>query len=188
VYFLWSKVQKSKCLRVRSSHTYISVDWQFRKCPEGVRDTVSFSVLLSLDVKFVNTCELQSSTGSSDLDPRDVSILFHVIKPSHLTGSLSLVLVPSGCVKVSILQRFKSSGFYHFYNVCFLSLLIKLLAMGTWRRARRCSAAPHLLGLLVRTPLGAWMSLVCECCHGPKNSERIWCVWVGFRNLHGEKV
>jgi hypothetical protein len=137
---------------------------------------VAFSVLLSLDVTFVNTCELQSSTGSSDLHPRDMSILFHAIKPPHLTGSLSLVLVPSVCVKVSFLQRFKSFGFYQFYNVCFLSLLIKMMATGTWRSERRGSAAPHILRLLVRMPLGAWMSLVCEYCHGPKKPERRWCV------------
>ena len=136
----------------------------------------------------MNTCELQSSTGSSDLDSRDMSILFHAIKPSHLTGSLSLVLVPSGYVKVSILQRFKSSGFYHFYNVCFLSLPIKIMAMGTWSSERRSSAASHFLRLLVRMPLGAWMSLVCECCHGPNKPQRMWRVRVRFRNLHDEKA
>ena len=81
----------------------------------------------------MNTCELQSSTGSSDLDPRDMSILFHAITPSYLTGSLSLVLVPSSFVKVSFPQGFTSSGFYHFYNVCLLLLVINFLVMDTWR-------------------------------------------------------
>ena len=57
------------------------------------------------------------------------------------------------------------------------------------RRLRRGSAAARLLGLQVRIPAGAWMSLSCECCvlSGrslcvgmitlPEESCRVWCVF-----------
>jgi hypothetical protein len=54
---------------------------------------------------------------------------------------------------------------------------------------RRGSAAACLLGLWVRIPPGAWMSVSCECCvlsgrglcdgliTRPEESYRMWCVW-----------
>jgi hypothetical protein len=60
-----------------------------------------------------------------------------------------------------------------------------------WPRGlRRGSAAASLLGLRVRIPPGAWMSVFCECCvlwsrglcdgliTRPEESYRVWCVWV----------
>jgi hypothetical protein len=60
-----------------------------------------------------------------------------------------------------------------------------------WPRGlRRGSAAARLLGLWVRIPQRAWMSVCCECCvllgrglcNGlvtrPEESYRVWCVWV----------
>jgi len=56
-----------------------------------------------------------------------------------------------------------------------------------WRRG---SVAAHLLGLRDRIPLGAWVSVSCECCvlsgtslcdgpiTRPEDSYRVWCVWV----------
>jgi hypothetical protein len=53
---------------------------------------------------------------------------------------------------------------------------------------RRWSAAARLLGLWVRIPPGAWMSVSCECCvlsgrglfdelvPRPEESYRVWCV------------
>jgi hypothetical protein len=53
---------------------------------------------------------------------------------------------------------------------------------------RRGSVAAGLLGLLVRIPPGAWMSVSCECCvlsgrglcdelvPRPEESYRVWCV------------
>jgi hypothetical protein len=53
---------------------------------------------------------------------------------------------------------------------------------------RRGSAAARLLGLWVRIPTGAWMSVCCECCvlsgrglcdglvTRPEESYRVWCV------------
>ena len=53
---------------------------------------------------------------------------------------------------------------------------------------RRRSAAARLLGLWVRIPPGAWMSVCCECCMlsdrglcdelmtRPEESYRLWCV------------
>ena len=55
---------------------------------------------------------------------------------------------------------------------------------------RRGSVAACLLGLWVRIPPGAWMSVCCECCvlsggglcggliTRPEQSYRLWCVWV----------
>jgi len=60
-----------------------------------------------------------------------------------------------------------------------------------WSRGlRRWSAAAPLLGLLLRFPPGAWMSVSCECCElsgiglcvglitHPEESYRLWCVVV----------
>ena len=60
---------------------------------------------------------------------------------------------------------------------------------GQWPRGlRRGSAAVSLLGLRVRIPPGAWISVSCECCvlsgrglcYGlvtrPEESYRLWCV------------
>jgi hypothetical protein len=60
-----------------------------------------------------------------------------------------------------------------------------------WSRGlRRRSAAARLLGLRVRIPPEAWMSVCCECCvwsgrglcvmsiTRPEKSYRMWCVWV----------
>jgi hypothetical protein len=58
------------------------------------------------------------------------------------------------------------------------------------------SAAARLLGLRVRIPPGAWMSLCCECCvfsgrgccdrpiRRPEESYRMWCVWVWWWSLY----
>jgi hypothetical protein len=58
-----------------------------------------------------------------------------------------------------------------------------------WPRGlRRGSSAARLLGLWVRIPLRAWMSVCCECCvllgrglcdglvTPPEESYRLWCV------------
>jgi hypothetical protein len=64
-----------------------------------------------------------------------------------------------------------------------------------WSRGlRRGSAAAHLLGLLVRIPLGAWMFVACDCCvlsgrslsvrliTRPEESYRVWRFpWVWWR-------
>ena len=55
---------------------------------------------------------------------------------------------------------------------------------------RRRSAAARLLGLWVRIPTGAWMSVCCECCvlsgkvfcdeliTRPEEFYQVWCVWL----------
>jgi len=60
------------------------------------------------------------------------------------------------------------------------------------------SAATRLLGLRVRIPLGAWMSVCCECCvlwgrglcigliTRPEESYRVWCVWVWSWSLDND--
>ena len=57
------------------------------------------------------------------------------------------------------------------------------------RPLRRGFAAARLLGLRVRVPPGAWMSVCCECCvlsgrglcvvliTRPEESYRVWCVY-----------
>jgi hypothetical protein len=62
-------------------------------------------------------------------------------------------------------------------------------SLSHWPRGlRRGSAAVRLLGLRVRIPLEAWMSVCCECCAlsgrglcvglvpRPEESYRVWCV------------
>jgi hypothetical protein len=64
-----------------------------------------------------------------------------------------------------------------------------MLGLSQWLHClRRGSAAARLLGLWVRIPPGAWMSVSCECyvlsgrglCDGlitrPEESYRVWCV------------
>jgi hypothetical protein len=65
-----------------------------------------------------------------------------------------------------------------------------LLCRSQWPRGlRRGSAAARLLGLWVRIPPRAWMSVCCECCvlsgrglcdgliTRPEEPYRLWCVW-----------
>jgi len=68
---------------------------------------------------------------------------------------------------------------------------VYILSRSRWPRGlRRGSAAARLLGLRVRIPSAAWMSVCCECCvlsgrglcdeliTRLEESHRIWCVWV----------
>src|SRR5215470_10337116 len=69
-------------------------------------------------------------------------------------------------------------------------ILHKYYFFSQWRNSglRRGSAAVRLLGLRVRMPLRAWMSVSCECCvlsgrglcvgliTRPEKSYRVWCV------------
>jgi hypothetical protein len=66
------------------------------------------------------------------------------------------------------------------------------------RGLRRRFAVARLLGLRVRIPPGAWMSVSCECCvlsgrglcvrliTRPEESYREWCVWVWSWSLDNE--
>jgi hypothetical protein len=70
-----------------------------------------------------------------------------------------------------------------------------------WQRGlRHESAAAGLLGLWVRTPPGAWLSVSCECCvlsgrvlcvglvAHPEGSYRLWCDWVWSWILDNEEA
>jgi len=70
-----------------------------------------------------------------------------------------------------------------------------------WPRGqRRTLAAARLLGLWVRIPPGAWMSVCCECCvlsgrglcdgliTRPQESYRLWCLVVWSRNFVNEEA
>jgi len=70
-----------------------------------------------------------------------------------------------------------------------------------WPRClRRGSADAHLLGLWIRIPPRAWMSVSCVCCvlsgrglcvgliTRPEESYRMWCVWVWSWILNNEEV
>jgi hypothetical protein len=76
-----------------------------------------------------------------------------------------------------------------------------LFRRSRWPRGlRRGSAAAGRLGLRVRIPSGAWMSVCCDCfvlsgrglCDGPiAHSEefyRVWCVWVWSGNLNNKEA
>jgi len=64
----------------------------------------------------------------------------------------------------------------------------------------RGSAAAHWLGLRVRIPPVAWISVCCECCvlsarglcdgliTRPEESYRLWCVWVWSWSLDSEEA
>jgi len=68
------------------------------------------------------------------------------------------------------------------------------------RRLRRSFAVARLLGLRVRIPPGAWMSVCCDCCvlsgrglcveliARPEESYRLWCVWVWSWILANEEA
>jgi hypothetical protein len=96
---------------------------------------------------------------------------------------------------------------YHFillysYILCsfnILLLLLLLLRRSQWPSGPgRGSAIARFLGLWVRIPTGAWMSVSCECCvlwgtglcdgliTRPEESHWVWCVWVWSRNLKHE--
>ena len=70
-----------------------------------------------------------------------------------------------------------------------------------WPRVLRCaSSSARLLGLRVRVPPGAWMSVYCDSCvlsgrglcDGPiarsEESYRVWCVWVWPRNPKNDEA
>jgi hypothetical protein len=78
---------------------------------------------------------------------------------------------------------------------------LQLLTINQWPCGlRRGSAAARLLGLRVRIPQGAWMSVCCECCvmlgrglcddliTRPEESHRVWCVWVWSWSLDNEEA
>jgi len=75
---------------------------------------------------------------------------------------------------------------YIWYSVLFLTLTFHkhyfCPRRSQWPRCiRRASGAVRLLGLRVRIPLEAWMSVCCECkCSllSGRVSYRVWCVWV----------
>jgi hypothetical protein len=82
-----------------------------------------------------------------------------------------------------------------------LELGVTTVPSSQWpRRLRRRSAAARLLGLRVRIPPGAWMSVCCECCvlsgrglcvgliTNPEESYRVWCVWVWSWSLDNEEA
>jgi hypothetical protein len=76
---------------------------------------------------------------------------------------------------------------------------LQIVSRSRWPRGlRRWSAAVLLLGLRVRIPPEAWMSISCGCCvlsgRGlcvglitcPEESYRVWCVWVWSWSLNNE--
>ena len=77
----------------------------------------------------------------------------------------------------------------------------KLTRWSQWLRGLRCgSAAARLLGLWVRIPPGAWMSVCCECCvlsgrglcdeliARPEETYRLCCVVCDLENLVNEEA
>ena len=75
------------------------------------------------------------------------------------------------------------------------------LCRSQWLRGLRSgTSAVSLLGLRVRIPPGAWMSVSCECCvlsgrglcvgliTRPEQSYRMWCDWVWSWSLDNEEA
>ena len=86
-------------------------------------------------------------------------------------------------------ERFNNVTRWHFQVYRSIHLINVLICRSRWPRGlRRRSAAARLLGLWVRIPPGAWMSVSCECCvlsgtglcdrliTRPEESYRLWCV------------
>jgi len=72
-----------------------------------------------------------------------------------------------------------------------IKIVIYRMCRSQWPRGLSCgSAAACLVGLWVRIPSGAWMSVSCECClllcrglcaaliSCPEESYWLWCVWM----------
>jgi hypothetical protein len=83
-----------------------------------------------------------------------------VISPiilKRLQSSESAVTI-SICFRIMLIPPAAYSGSVFFYSV-------KSESRSRWPRGLRCaSGAARLLGLWVRNPQGAWMSVSCECC------------------------
>jgi hypothetical protein len=78
---------------------------------------------------------------------------------------------------------------------------IRVSCLSQWPPGlKRGSAVVLLLGLWVRIPPVAWMSVACECCvfsgrglcvgliTRPEESYRVWCVWVWSWSLDNEEA
>jgi len=80
-----------------------------------------------------------------------------------------------------------------------LLIIMSSLRLAT-RGLRRGSAVARLLGLRIRIPPGAWMSVSLQCCvlsgrglwigliTRPEEPYRVWCVWVWPRSLDLEEA
>jgi hypothetical protein len=86
--------------------------------------------------------------------------------------------------------RVKRSSQNTWISVLIIYIAIHRVSRSQWPRCvRRGSAAARLLGLRVRIPHRAWMSVSCECCvlsgrghcdeliTRPEESYRVWCVY-----------
>jgi hypothetical protein len=89
----------------------------------------------------------------------------------------------------------------HFLLLFKVLCTFKIQRRSQWPRGlRRGSAAIRLLALRVRIPLGAWVSVSCECCvlsgrglcvgliTRPEESYRMWCVWAWSSSLDNEEA
>jgi hypothetical protein len=86
----------------------------------------------------------------------------------------------------------------------FLIVFVKIricLSRSHWPRGiRRGSAVPRFLGLRLRIPPVAWVSVSCECCvlsgrgfcvgliTRPEESYRVWCVWQWSWSLDNDET
>ena len=88
----------------------------------------------------------------------------------------------------SQIEKFRNSISTFQWKHC-ITETIQLVCWSEWQRGLRLgSVTACLLGLWVRIPLGAWMSVCCECCvlsgiglcdepiSCPEYSYRLWCV------------
>ena len=122
-------------------------------------------------------------------------------RPSLPGTSLEPAVIPTAQASSFTLQYFPYYVWYYYYYYYYYyywslmgSYTLPLVnsCRSQWSRGlRRSSTAARLLGLWVRIPPGAWMSVCCECCvllsgRGlwdelatcPEESYRLWCVVV----------
>jgi hypothetical protein len=112
------------------------------------------------------------------------SVYLGVVAPQPLSSYSPIPFTTNVTTDVQSHLSLRQLYIYEYWNTYF----------GSHRR-RRGSAAAYFLGLRVRIPPGAWMSVSCKCyvlsgrglCDGPitrpEKSYRVWCVWVWSRYL-----
>jgi hypothetical protein len=98
----------------------------------------------------------------------------------------------------SVTQRKCNLNIHTYIHTIYIYIYI---SRSQWPRGQRCaSAAARLLGLRVRIPPGAWMSVSCECCvlsgrglcvgliTRPEEYYREWCAWEWSWSLDNEEA
>jgi hypothetical protein len=124
-------------------------------------------------------------------------LIFCLFGESHLRMSIEMpsVILSLSWIRYTLLEnngmipKYRTPGFNPLFFL--ITIIHNTICRSQWPRGlRRGSTAAPLLGLLVRIPPRAWMSVFCECCvlwgrglcvgliTRLEESYRVWCVWV----------